>query len=39
VRSSSILGRDVVMQRIEAIYRNYVINVDAPAFPARQAAA
>jgi LAS superfamily LD-carboxypeptidase LdcB len=39
VRSSSILGRDAVMQRIEAIYRNYVINVDAPAFPARQAVA
>jgi len=39
VLASTILGRELVLQRIEAIYRTYVINVDAPAFPARQAAA
>ena len=39
VRASTILGRELVLERIEAIYRTYVVNVDAPAFPARQAAA
>ncbi|HET9662917.1 MAG TPA: M15 family metallopeptidase [Burkholderiales bacterium] len=39
VRASTILGREIVLQRIEAIYRTYVVNVDAPAFPARQAMA
>jgi hypothetical protein len=39
VRASTILGRELVLERAEAIYRTYVVNVDAPAFPARQAVA
>ena len=39
VRGSTILGRDIVLGRIADIYRTYVVNVDAPSFPARQATA
>jgi LAS superfamily LD-carboxypeptidase LdcB len=39
VRGSTILGRDIVLARIADIYRTYVVNVDAPSFPARQATA
>ena len=38
VRASTILGREIVLEQIDAIYRRYVINVDAPEFPGRQAA-
>lgn len=34
VRSSSILGRELVLQRIGELYRQYVANVDVPEFPA-----
>jgi hypothetical protein len=37
LRASSILGRDIVLDQIDAIYRRYVINVDAPQFPGRPA--
>jgi LAS superfamily LD-carboxypeptidase LdcB len=37
VRASTILGREIVLDQIDAIYRRYVINVDAPEFPGRQA--
>lgn len=37
VRESDILGRDLVLERIEAFYRRYLANVDAPEFPARRA--
>lgn len=39
VRTSSILGRDILLESIGAIYQRYVTNVDAPEFPARQASA
>ena len=37
VRTSDILGREILLERIDAIHRRYVANVDAPEFPARQA--
>ena len=37
VRESDILGRDLVLERVEAFYRRYLANVDAPEFPARRA--
>jgi len=37
LRASNILGRDIVLDQIDAIYRRYVINVDAPKFPGRPA--
>jgi LAS superfamily LD-carboxypeptidase LdcB len=39
LRASNILGKDIVLDQIDAIYRRYVINVDAPQFPSRQASA
>lgn len=39
VRASGILGRKIVLQQIDAIYQRYVVNVDAPEFPGRQASA
>ncbi|HJQ64241.1 MAG TPA: M15 family metallopeptidase [Burkholderiales bacterium] len=39
VRTSGILGRETLLERIEAVYERYVTNVDAPEFPARQATA
>lgn len=39
VRASHILGKDQVLVRIAGIYRQYVINVDTPEFPGRQATA
>jgi len=38
VRTSTILGREILLDRIEAIYQRYVVNVDAPEFPARHPA-
>jgi len=39
VRASSILGKDLVLARITALYRQYVASVDAPELPGRQATA
>ena len=39
VRTSSILGRLIVLDRIGEIHRRYVASVDAPEFPGRQASA
>jgi LAS superfamily LD-carboxypeptidase LdcB len=39
VRASTILGREIVLDQADAIYRRYVVNVDAPEFPGRQASA
>ncbi len=35
VRESSILGKDLVLERISALYRQYVTSIDAPEFPGR----
>lgn len=34
VRSSGMLGRELVLARIGELYRQYVVNIDAPEFPA-----
>ena len=39
VRASDILGKHLVLPRSASIYRQYVVNVDAPEFPGRQATA
>ena len=38
VRTSSMLGKEQVLERIAGIYRQYVANVDSPELPGRQAA-
>jgi LAS superfamily LD-carboxypeptidase LdcB len=37
VRASDILGKRIVLERIDEIYRRYVANVDAPEFPGGRA--
>lgn len=39
VRASDILGKALVLSRSAGIHRQYVVNVDAPEFPGRQATA
>lgn len=36
MRESTILGKERVLDQVEAIYHRYIANVDAPEFPGRQ---